>query len=74
MKGPIKRSSKPQQLKKKKPLVPKKSTVTRSQAMNLANTARGQGTFGLTNKDRLKAGRASARLHIRASRQAGRKK
>ena len=27
---------------------------------NLANTSRGQGTFGLTNKDKLKAGRAAA--------------
>ena len=27
---------------------------------NLANTSRGEGTFGLTNKDMLAAGRAAA--------------
>lgn len=28
---------------------------------NLANTSRGEGTFGLTNADKLRAGKAAAR-------------
>ena len=35
---------------------------------NLANTSRGEGTFGLTKKDKLAAGRASAKALMEGTR------
>lgn len=41
---------------------------------NLANTSRGQGTFGITDEDKLKAGRESARLLLEGTMQKNREK
>ncbi len=40
---------------------------------SLANTSRGQGTFGLTNADKLKAGKEAARLLLEGTMEENRK-
>ena len=45
----------------KKRLDESEGDVKINDGRNLANTSRGQGTFGLTNKDKLKAGKAAAK-------------